>query len=493
LFFVRQKAQGESMSKTPITVAYGDGIGPEIMQATLQILEAGGAQIEPEVIEIGESVYRRGHTSGIEESAWESLRRTRVFLKAPITTPQGGGYKSLNVTVRKTLGLYANVRPVQSYEPFVTTKHKSIDLVIVRENEEDLYAGIEHQQTDEVVQCLKLISRPGTERIVRYAYEFARRNGRKKVTCITKDNIMKLTDGLFHRVFDEIGQEYPELQKEHMIVDIGAARLAEMPERFDVILAPNLYGDILSDIAAEVAGSVGLAGSANVGDDCAMFEAVHGSAPDIAGKGIANPSGLLQGAILMLVHIGQPEAAARIKNAWLKTLEDGIHTADIYDERVSVKKVGTAEFAQAVIERLGQQPERLRPAKFGEASKQPMVPLMVRNPKPAKKELVGIDVFFNWRGTKPEELAKLLEPLSTEKFKLTLITNRGVKVWPGGFPETFRTDHWRGRFMAQQGTPNHHDIVELLGKIAAAGMDFIKTEHLYNFDGKPGYSLGQGQ
>lgn len=481
------------MSKTPITVAYGDGIGPEIMQATLQILEAGGAQIEPEVIEIGESVYRRGHTSGIEESAWESLRRTRVFLKAPITTPQGGGYKSLNVTVRKTLGLYANVRPVQSYEPFVTTKHKSIDLVIVRENEEDLYAGIEHQQTDEVVQCLKLISRPGTERIVRYAYEFARRNGRKKVTCITKDNIMKLTDGLFHRVFDEIGQEYPELQKEHMIVDIGAARLAEMPERFDVILAPNLYGDILSDIAAEVAGSVGLAGSANVGDDCAMFEAVHGSAPDIAGKGIANPSGLLQGAILMLVHIGQPEAAARIKNAWLKTLEDGIHTADIYDERVSVKKVGTAEFAQAVIERLGQQPERLRPAKFGEASKQPMVPLMVRNPKPAKKELVGIDVFFNWRGTKPEELAKLLEPLSTEKFKLTLITNRGVKVWPGGFPETFRTDHWRGRFMAQQGTPNHHDIVELLGKIAAAGMDFIKTEHLYNFDGKPGYSLGQGQ
>ncbi|MCX7802920.1 MAG: NADP-dependent isocitrate dehydrogenase [Meiothermus ruber] len=481
------------MSKTPITVAYGDGIGPEIMQATLQILEAGGAQLEPEVIEIGESVYRRGHTSGIEERAWESLRRTRVFLKAPITTPQGGGYKSLNVTVRKTLGLYANVRPVQSYEPFVTTKHKSIDLVIVRENEEDLYAGIEHQQTDEVVQCLKLISRPGTERIVRYAYEFARRNGRKKVTCITKDNIMKLTDGLFHRIFDEIGQEYPELQKEHMIVDIGAARLAEMPERFDVILAPNLYGDILSDIAAEVAGSVGLAGSANVGDDCAMFEAVHGSAPDIAGKGIANPSGLLQGAILMLVHIGQPEAAARIKNAWLKTLEDGIHTADIYDERVSVKKVGTAEFAQAVIERLGQQPERLRPAKFGEASKQPMVPLMVRNPKPAKKELVGIDVFFNWRGTKPEELAKLLEPLSTEKFKLTLITNRGVKVWPGGFPETFRTDHWRGRFMAQQGTPNHHDIVELLGKIAAAGMDFIKTEHLYNFDGKPGYSLGQGQ
>jgi len=482
------------MSKTPITVAYGDGIGPEIMAAVLRILQAGGAQIAPEVIEIGESVYLRGHSSGIEDTAWDSLRRTKIFLKSPITTPQGGGYKSLNVTVRKTLGLYANVRPVQSYEPFVTTKHKSIDLTIVRENEEDLYAGIEYQQTEEVTMALKLISKPGTERIVRYALEFARRNGRKKVTCISKDNIMKITDGLFHKMFDAIGQEYPEITKEHMIVDIGAARLAEMPERFDVILAPNLYGDILSDIAAEVAGSVGLAGSANVGDEVAMFEAVHGSAPDIAGKGLANPSGLLQGAILMLVHIGQPEVAAKIKNAWLRTLEDGIHTADIYDERVSERKVGTAEFADAVIARLGQAPERLRPAKFGQPSQEPMVPLMVRNQNPAKKELVGIDVFFNWRGTKPEELAALLKPLGTEKLELKLITNRGVKVWPGGFPETFRTDHWRGRFMAVEGqTPDHHAIVALLGKVAQAGMDFIKTEHLYNFDGKPGYSLGQGQ
>ncbi len=481
------------MRKTPITVAFGDGIGPEIMRVVLQILEAGGAQIEPEFIEIGEAVYRQGHSSGIEESAWESLRRTRVFLKAPITTPQGGGYKSLNVTVRKTLSLYANIRPVQSYEPFVPTKHQGIDLVLVRENEEDLYAGIEHQQTDEVVQCLKLISRPGTERIVRYAFEFARRNARQKVTCITKDNIMKFTDGLFHRVFEEIGAEYPELEKEHMIVDIGAARLASTPERFDVILAPNLYGDILSDIAAEVAGSVGLAGSANVGDDCAMFEAVHGSAPDIAGKGIANPSGLLQAAVLMLIHIGQPQAAARIKNAWLKTLEDGIHTPDIYDPQTSRQKVGTEAFAEAVIARLGQLPERLPPARFGEASQEPMAPLTVRRAGPARKELVGVDVFFNWRGTQPEELARLLEPLAGEKLKLALITNRGVKVWPGGFPETFRTDHWRGRFLAREGTLCHLDIVELLGRAAHTGMDFIKTEHLYTFDGKPGYSLGQGQ
>src|SRR5437868_2624391 len=255
-------------TKTPITVAHGDGIGPEIMNATLQILEAAGAELDIETIEIGEKVYLRGNSSGIEPGAWESLRRTRVFLKAPITTPQGGGFKSLNVTTRKMLGLYANVRPCVSYHPFVETKHPTMDLVIVRENEEDLYAGIEHRQTADVTQCLKLISRPGSERIVRYAFEYARRNGRKKVTCFTKDNIMKITDGLFHRVFDEIAAEYPDIEKEHWIVDIGAAKMADAPENFDVIVLPNLYGDILSDVAAQIAGSVGLAGSANVSDHC---------------------------------------------------------------------------------------------------------------------------------------------------------------------------------------------------------------------------------
>ena len=238
--------------KPTITVAHGNGIGPEIMKATLRILEAAGARFDIETIEIGESVYQRGFTSGIEPSAWDSLRRTKVFLKAPITTPQGGGFKSLNVTIRKTLGLYANVRPSVSYHPFVATKHPRMDVVIIRENEEDLYAGIEHRETDQVVQCLKLITRPGCEKIVRYAFEYARRNNRKKVTCFTKDNIMKLTDGLFHKVFDEIGAEYPELQKEHWIVDIGAARLADTPEIFDVIVMPNLYGDILSDVAAQL-------------------------------------------------------------------------------------------------------------------------------------------------------------------------------------------------------------------------------------------------
>src|SRR3989344_3050742 len=281
------------LAPAPITVALGDGIGPEIMEASLRILEAGGARLAPEFVEIGEAVWREGHSSGLAPGVWDSLRRTGVFYKAPVTTPQGGGVKSLNVTIRKTLGLYANVRPCVAYAPFVATRHPGMDLVIVRENEEDLYAGIEHRQTADVVQCLKLITRPGCERIARYAFEFARSQNRRKITCLTKDNIMKATDGLFRRVFEEVGADYPEIAQEHMIIDIGAARIADTPEAFDVVLAPNLYGDIVSDIAAQVAGSVGLAPSANIGERCAMFEAVHGSAPDLAGPGPANPPRLL--------------------------------------------------------------------------------------------------------------------------------------------------------------------------------------------------------
>src|SRR5436305_10742617 len=300
------KAHFYMPDNVPITVAHGDGIGPEIMQATLHILKEAGARIEIETIEIGEKVYLAGNSAGIETSACDSLRRTRVFLKAPITTPQGGGFKSLNVTVRKTLGLYANVRPCVSYHPFVKTKHPNMDVVIVRENEEDLYAGIEHRQTEQVMQCLKLISRPGSEKIVRYALEYARRNNRKKVTCFTKDNIMKMTDGLFHKVFDEIAAEYADLENEHWIVDIGAAKLADTPTAFDVIVMPNLYGDVLCDVGAQRAGCVGRGGSANIGENVSMFEAIHGSAPRRAGQNLANPSGLLLGAVLMLVHINQP-------------------------------------------------------------------------------------------------------------------------------------------------------------------------------------------
>jgi isocitrate dehydrogenase len=475
----------------PVTVAYGDGIGPEIMQATLSILEAAKAKIQPEVIEIGEKVYQDGYSSGIKPNAWESLRRTKVFLKAPITTPQGGGLKSLNVTIRKTLGLYANIRPCQAYDPFVETKHPHIDVVIIRENEEDLYAGIEHRQTDEVYQCLKLISRPGSERIIRYAFEYTRRRNRSKLTCFTKDNIMKLTDGLFHQVFNEIAAEYPDIQTEHMIVDIGMARMADRPEQFEVVVVPNLYGDIISDIAAEIAGSVGLAGSANVGDSGAMFEAIHGSAPDIAGKNIANPSGLLLGAVKMLAHIGQGETAGLVHNAWLKTIEDGVHTGDIYSPERSRMRVGTQEFANAVIQRLGEKPSHLRPTVYS-AEAMPQITYIPK--KPAQKDLVGVDVFIHWRGENPGELAALLQAASGSFLKLDMITNRGIKVWPDGFPETFCTDHWRCRFVANgDGKVEKIQILQLLGRLDSSNLDFIKTEHLYNFDGLPGYSLGQGQ
>jgi len=482
-------------NKTPVTIAYGDGIGPEIMKATLRILEAAGAQIEPEVIEIGEKVYLRGISAGIEDASWESLRRTKVFLKAPISTPQGGGYKSLNVTTRKTLGLYANVRPVQAYHPFVDTRHPKMDLVIVRENEEDLYAGIEHQQTDQVVQCLKIISRPGCEKIVRYAFEYARAYGRKKVTCFTKDNIMKMTDGLFRKVFDEVGQQYPDIEKEHWIIDIGSALLADEPERFGVIVTLNLYGDIISDIAAQIAGSVGMGGSANIGDLCAMFEAIHGSAPDIAGKGIANPSGLLNGAIMMLVHIGQPEIAATIHNAWLCAIESGLHTGDIYKEGVSKKRVGTDEFADAVIAHLGQLPHHFKAVSY-QSTPQEIHPTSLSLQKHKQKELVGVDVFLDWNEGTADQIGKIMEGFTTADLKLKMISNRGVKVYPDGLPETFCTDHWRCRFVsdAQKLTPiSHALVIDLLQRIHAAGLDFIKTEHLYTFDGVRGYSLGQGE
>ncbi|MFZ5555659.1 MAG: NADP-dependent isocitrate dehydrogenase [Pseudomonadota bacterium] len=480
-------------SPVPVTVAHGDGIGPEIMDATLRVLDAAGARLAIETIEAGEAVYLRGHTSGIAPEAWDSLRRTRVFLKAPITTPQGGGYKSLNVTIRKTLGLFSNVRPCVAYEPFVRTRHPGMDVVIVRENEEDLYAGIEHRQSDEVFQCLKLVSRPGCEKIVRYAFEYARAHGRRKVTCFTKDNIMKLTDGLFHRVFDEVAREYPDLESEHWIVDIGAAKLADTPEAFDVVVMPNLYGDILSDVAAQIAGSVGLAGSANIGRHGAMFEAIHGSAPRRAGQNVANPSGLLLAGVQMLVHIGQGEVAERVHNAWLKTIEDGIHTYDIWSEGASRAKVGTREFADAVIARLGERPATLKPARY--RADQPGITVPEPEPRePARKEIVGIDVFVNYRGP-ADSLAQELAGAAGEEFELKLITNRGVKVWPEGLPETFCTDHWRCRFMANHGrsTTDHASLVRLLARCAGAGIDFIKTEHLCTFDGEPGYSLGQGQ
>lgn len=477
--------------KIPIAIAKGDGIGPEIMDAVLHILEAANAPFDYQFCEIGEKVYLKGFSAGIEPATWEKIRSSKAFLKAPITTPQGGGFKSLNVTIRTTLGLYANIRPCVAYAPFVQTKHPGMDVVVVRENEEDLYMGIEYQQTPETFHALKVITRPGSEKIIRYAFEYAKANNRKKVTCFTKDNILKISDGIFHKIFDEIAKEYPEIENEHWIIDIGAAKLADTPLNFDVIVMPNLYGDILSDVAAQIAGSVGLAGSANIGDFGAMFEAIHGSAPRRAGQNLANPSGLLLAAVLMLVHVELPELAALIHNAWLKTLEDGIHTYDIFKDNISKQKVGTKEFGEAVIARLGQKPNTLKTVEYGTINKKILSKHSLKKDD-SKKEIVGIDIFIQ-NSNSLEHLHEALSKVAFDPFKLTMISNRGVRVWPEKAPETFCIDSWRCRFMSKGKAATHHEIAALMQKLAVANIDFIKTEQLCTFGGQPGYTLSQDE
>lgn len=503
----KEQTQKQLNHPIPLAVAHGDGIGPEIMEQTLRVLEALNAPFTYDNIKIGKEAYLQGCKSGIPDEAWDILRENRLLLKAPITTPQGGGYKSLNVTLRKSLGLFANVRPCRAYTPYIKSHFPDMDLVIIRENEEDLYAGIEHQQTLEVVQCLKLITRPGCERIVRYAFEYARAYGRKTVTCMTKDNIMKHTDGLFHQVFNEVAEEYPDINAEHYIIDIGSAILATNPERFEVVVSPNLYGDIISDITAQVAGSVGMGGSSNIGTSFAMFEAIHGSAPDIAGKDIANPSGLLQAAAMLLAHTGLTKRSEMLQNALLCTLEDGIHTADIYNESYTTKKVGTRDFAQAVIDRLGQEPNRVKTVRLQKEA--PKIQVQINEPVREEKKLVGVDLFIDWHNDgdrNPDIIGKGLEEAAGANWKLKMITNRGVKVYPNGLPETFCTDHWRCRFVPQQSTiakdqegmtssvgTTYASVLALMENITGENFDIIKTENLYEIGGQRAYSLGQGE
>lgn len=489
-----------------ITVAYGDGIGPEIMDATLHVLRHSKADVRFNIIEVGKKIYEKGFNSGLMPSAWEALSESRVLLKAPITTPQGGGYKSLNVTMRKKLGLFANVRPVCSFHPFIATKFPKMNVVIIRENEEDLYAGIEYRQSDETYECLKLVTRQGCEKIVRYAFEYAVANNRKKVTCFSKDNIMKITDGLFHKVFDEIAQEYPQIQNEHYIIDIGTARLAAKPEIFDVIVTMNLYGDIISDVAAEISGSVGLAGSANIGKDYAMFEAIHGSAPDIAGKNIANPTGLLNAAVMMLIHIGQNKSAELVQNALYKTIEDGIHTVDIFKEGVSKQKVGTKEFADAVVARLGMAPQQLPQAVFS-ATKKDNFTTSTKIKTPATRTMVGFDLFIEWN-KEFSDLVNLLKLLESDAFEIKMISAKGLLLWPHidkhmqpNFNKGQAILRFMGRGIAGKNssdiisnkTISHQDIIDMLGLMMQNNVDFVKYEGLYLFDGKAGYTSGQGE
>ncbi len=481
----------------PITVAYGDGIGPELMDAVLLILKEAKAGIKIDIATIGEDLYKKGYESGISQDAWKVITKNNVFLKSPITTPQGKGYKSLNVTIRKLLRLYANVRPTKSLHPYVKTNNPEMDTVVIRENEEDLYAGVEYRQTLNMCHAIKLISRSGCEQIIRYAFEYAVANNRKKITCMSKDNIMKITDGLFHKVFDEIASEYPDINNEHYIIDIGTAKLASEPQNFDVIVTENLYGDIISDVLAEQSGSVGLSGSANIGNTHAMFEAIHGSAPKLAGLNTANPSGLLNAAIMMLVHIGQSNIASLIENAWLKTIEDGMHTQDIYDINSSVKKLGTKEFTHAVIERLGQNPSKLKSVAYKLMSHKPKIRNTTTTKTEEKKFLVGVDVFIDLFSNSPEEIGEKISKIADRELSLQFISFKGAKIWPNDIPflPDISGDHWRLRFISKnkEKTTTHQEIIYLLEKLMENNIDFIKTENLYFFDNNIGFALAQGQ
>lgn len=472
----------------PVTVIRGDGIGPEIMDSTLEILKAAGARIEPEFVSVGLEAYEQGLTTGVTDAAWESIHNNKIILKAPITTPQGGGYKSVNVTMRKSLGLFANIRPTQTFEPYVEAKHKDVDLVIVRENEEDLYAGIEYQLTAGCFQSIKLLTKGGAERIVRYAFEYAKNNGRKKVSCMVKDNIMKISDGMFHKVFKQIAAEYPNIDNDSYIVDIGMAKVAANPEDFDVIVTLNLYGDIVSDIASLVAGSVGLAGSMNIGEKYAMFEAIHGSAPDIAGQGIANPSGLLNGAILMLEHIGQHDIAAKVYNAWVKAIEDGCHTGDIASDKS--KALNTQEFTKAVVERLGQEPSSLPKATSAGKAAMNMANVCKSKPEIQNKQKVGVDIFLD-STMHYEELGAIVEQASTDKLRFELMSSRGMKVYPGGGIVAPDSDFWRCRFYGQEVT--NEDIYKVIENIEKRNISWVKIENLFNYEGERGFSLCQGE
>lgn len=469
--------------KHKITIAKGDGIGPEIMDAVISILKAAKAPLEYEEVVIGQKAYEAGHMTGMSPEALEIIKKNSVMLKSPISTPQGGGYKSMNVTIRKSFNLFANVRPVKTLKPFVKALVPSMDLVIIRENEEDLYAGIEYQHTEDFYQAVKVITRQGCERIVRYAFEYAKANGRKKVTCMSKDNIMKHTDGLFHKIFDEVKLEYPEIETNHYIVDIGSARIASRSQEFDVIVTLNLYGDIISDIAAEVAGSVGVCGSANAGENFAMFEAIHGSAPDIAGQQKANPSGLLQGALMMLVHLGEGETANLIYNAWAKTLEDGVHTGDLKSEQTK-KLVSTQEFADAVCTNLGQGPSVLKPAAF---LNKPIKIKTRKNPV-SKKELRGVDIFIQHEPNKIKSLVDLLP----KSLPLSMVCNRGVKIYPGDLDHISMTDVYRCRYLSSSKI-SQSEIIDLLAQLSQKEVLIIKTENLYYFNNKPGFSQSQGE
>ncbi|MEE3503276.1 NADP-dependent isocitrate dehydrogenase [Acidiphilium acidophilum] len=476
---------------TRVTAMPGDGIGPEVFEATRRIFEAAGAPIEWEIAEAGAEVFKKGIPSGAPRETLDSIAKNRLALKGPLETPVGYGAKSANVTLRKHFELYANIRPVREL-PGIKTPFtgRGIDMVIVRENVEDVYAGIEHMQTPDVAQCLKLMTRPGCERIIRAAFGLALAEDRRKVTCATKANIMKLTEGMMKRVFEAVGPEYPTIAQDHIIIDNCAHQLVIAPEQFDVIVTSNMNGDIISDLAAGLVGGLGIAPSANLGDHAAIFEAVHGSAPQIAGKGLANPTALLSAAIMMLRHIGAFEVAATIEQALFITLAEGENlTGDLSPRGHGV---GTEKFVGQVIANLGRTSNL--PSREYRPLKLTPWPNLTAHTEPKSRELLGIDVFIETELSAAELGHSLTAIAEGTALRLESISNRGVQVWPSTGGQTFLVDHFDCRFMLltpAEGNPPQ-GIADLVGRIGQKH-SWMHVEKLQRFDGKDAFERPQGE
>jgi isocitrate dehydrogenase len=480
----------DSAGKKRVTVIAGDGIGPEVIGATRRVLDAAGVALAWEEQEAGAAVFRRGQPSGVTAETIASIRATRVALKGPLETPVGFGEKSANVTLRKLFETFANVRPVREM-PGVKTRYSGagVDLVIVRENVEDLYAGIEHAQTPGVAQCLKLMSRVGCEKIVRLAFALARAEGRRKVHCATKANIMKFTEGLLKRVFEEVAPEYPDIEAHHLLVDNCAHQLVRDPGQFEVIVTSNMNGDILSDLTSGLIGGLGFAPGANLGHEVAIFEAVHGSAPAIAGQGVANPTAALLSGVMMLRHLGELAAARRIKQALLATLEQGVYTRDVRVEG----SVSTGVFTERVIDNLGR-----IPAQTTAREHRPLViparPAVAGPAPPVRRRVVGVDIFVEGV-LPPDELGHSLEQVAERTpVRLAMISNRGTVVFPdrGALPDF--VDHWRCRFVLREGEAELDDnaLLALLFRVSLVH-PWMHVEKLQEFDGIRAYSRAQGE
>jgi len=473
-----------------VTLIAGDGIGPEVATSARRIVDATGAPIEWELHEAGAEVFKKGLPTGVPQDTIDSISRSRVVLKGPLETPVGFGEKSANVTLRKLFETYANIRPARELPGVVTPySGRSIDLVVVRENIEDLYAGIEHMQTPGVAQCLKLISRKGCEKIVRLAFEFARAEGRGSVACATKANIMKLTEGLMKRTFEEIAPEYPDIESWHVIVDNCAHQLVKRPEQYDVIVTTNMNGDILSDLTSGLIGGLGFASSANIGSEAAIFEAVHGSAPKYAGKDVINPTAMIGAAVMMLRHLELFDEAARIENGLLATLEDGIVTRDVAGDEGSV---GTVAFTDAIIERLDRQSPSYHAREF-RPIKLPQVSSAAALVTASSRRTVGADVFVEWDGDAQELGRRIESTVDGTPLQLKIIDNRGTRVYPPTGTPTDCVDAWRCRFITRDGGDlADADLLELLGRLTAPAA-FTHVEKLHVFDGEDGFTKAQGE